>query len=149
MELLSILSFLALKILTYSGWSWIGLRYLARASTAGAARVERAIRFGVLRFAIGFLVGVLFAVVAGLAAPGSAPPATAYLVVVAIVIAVLRWLEWSVIGVLVESLPWERRSFLIGSGGRAAAWRGIGVLLSFATDLGTAFGVGMLGLVPC
>lgn len=140
---LSVVPLAALKLAAYSAWCWLGLRWL----TSRPPTVPRAIRLGLLRVGIGLPLGWGLVFLLTFAAPdqnrlGVSIPALLGGV------AVLRWLEWCLVGAVAVGSGWTVSS-VVGSGPRQQLWRAGGVLLSFATDVGIVSGVAALGLVPC
>lgn len=142
----AVVAFLLLKLVAYAGWCALGYLVIA---PERPARAWRSLRLGAFRLATGFVLGWVYAAALGLAAP---QPTRMGVSVAALVagIAALRWLEWSVVGVLLERADWSAREVLIGRDRwRALGFRAGGVLVSFATDFATVFAIGALDVIPC
>jgi hypothetical protein len=146
MPVAGVLAFLAVKLLAYTAWCWVGLGVLA--APRPGSRIRRAGVLALLRLALGFALGWLLLFGLTAVAPeqnrlGLSLPA----LLVGFVF--LRWLEWSFIGALAAGRASQWRAVLLGTGPREHLWRVGGLAVSFATDLATFFGVGALGLMPC
>lgn len=146
MAILSVLAFLLLKLLAYAGWCALG--YLALAPER-ERRGLRSLRLGAFRLATGFVLGWIYVGALGLGVAGGnrlEVPVPALIVG----IVALRWLEWSVVGVLLERADWGPTDVLLGRRlPLAVGWRAGAVLVSFATDFATVFGIGALEVIPC
>ena len=146
MAILSVFAFLLLKLLAYTGWCALGYLVLA---PERPRRAYRSLRLGAFRLATGFVLGWIYVGALGLGMSGGnklgVPIAALIIGIVA-----LRWLEWSIVGVLLERAEWTPKDVLLGRDlPRATAWRAGGELVSFATDFATVFGIGALEVIPC
>ena len=146
MAILPVFAFLLLKLLAYGGWCALG--YVALAPER-PSRAYRSMRLGAFRLATGFVLGWIYVGALGLGVGGPNRLGVPIAALISGIVA-LRWLEWSIVGVLVERADWGPKDVLLGRDlPRAAGWRAGGVLVSFATDFATVFGVGALEVIPC
>lgn len=122
----------SLKVAAYSAVCHVGLVWVGRRRRLV---LPVALGLGLLRAAMGlvFGVGIFFASAAVLAAtPGStAGPLLAYLAVYVPV----RWIEWSLIALLVAPDARSGPGFLFGADGRDRLWRVLGIVVSCAADV--------------
>lgn len=134
---------LALKLLAYAGWCWVGLRTLTPARPEG----RRALSYGALRLLLGLVLGTGFVALLATFAPERNRLGVSPLALVVGFVA-LRFVEWAVVGLLLTRSAWSARD-VAGAGIGVWLWRAGGVGVSFATDVGALLGVGGLGLMPC
>src|SRR5215475_6944898 len=124
------LVYLGVKFLAYSGWLYFGL-YRLRGSKPG---LGRAAAFGFLRLLMGFFFGVLIYLASSWVVTrlgpglglGLARDVAAYLLVYVPV----RWVEWSIMAVLVSPRPVGPVGMVLGADAGDRGWRAGGILIS-------------------
>lgn len=144
--MVAIALFLALKLLAYSAWCRLALRWLAPSPPAELLR--RAFLLGAVRLGLGLVLGATLVGLLNWVAPESNRLGVSPLLLAGGFVG-LRWLEWSFVGALAARRADSVRGVLIGRGGKEQLWRLGGLGLSFATDAAGALGIGALGLIPC
>ena len=125
--LAGLLSYVGLKLVGYSVWGYVGVQWL---SPGYPTPVRRALALGVLRLLLGWLTGMLvgpFVLVTG---------TRGISVFYFSGLAIVRFLEWAVIGALLppSGASATDRGFL-GGGGPGLVWRVGGILVSYLADL--------------
>jgi len=121
------LSYVALKLVGYGVWGYVGLRWL---SPGYPTPVRKALVLGALRLVLGWVTGILvgpFVLVTG---------TRGISVFYFSGLAIVRFVEWSIIGALLppSGASATDRGFL-GGGGRGLLWRVGGIIVSYLADL--------------
>lgn len=132
--------YIALKLAAYIAWCWVGLSWL-NPQRPGSRRWS-AVKLGLLRFALGLFFGFAIWILVSMVYTKVHASAMAYVVVYV----PIRWVEWSIIGILLEPRSLSLRSFAFSSGGASAAWRLGGIVLSCLADIPIMLEVGGLPL---
>jgi len=116
------------KFLAYSLWCWIGLRMFAPAS----APLQRALKYGALRW----LIGLAFGIAAGIALGSVSRESVTRLYFS--VYTPLRVAEWLIMAIV---LPGERSMASALRSPRVWLWILGGIAVSFASDLASPEGM--------
>ena len=143
MEAVAFAALLAIKLAIYSAWCWLALRFIASTPPSW----KRAMAHGVLRIALGLVLGFSLVVAVGWIAPASNRLGLSAMPLL-VLVAPMRYLEWSVVGMLLLRRERNLRGLFAGPA-RLHAWRVGGVVLSFLTDVGAILGISAAGLIPC
>ena len=94
---MGLIAYIALKYLAYAAWCFVGLSLLS-VSPVG---LSRALGFGLLRMLLGFMFGLFIYLVGSIVYSALIDaPATGLLTYLAVYVPV-RWVEWSIIEILV------------------------------------------------
>ena len=121
-----LVSYVLLKLILYSFWSYVGLRWFdPQQSYPMAGALSRGVGRLVLGWATGIVVGPLV-----LAAAARHQAALFYFTILVAV----RWFEW---GVIQHSIPTSQSGtnvFLTGGSPRGRLWRAMGILVSYLAD---------------
>lgn len=121
-----LISYVLLKLILYSYWSYVGLRWLdPQQPYPMAGALSRGVGRLVLGWATGIVVGPLV-----LAAAGRHQAGLFYFTILAVV----RWFEWGVIQHSIPSAEDHSNVFLAGGSPRGRLWRGVGILVSYLAD---------------
>jgi hypothetical protein len=134
------------KFLAYSFWMWYGL---GRVGRAHAGRIPIALMYGFARLSMGLGIG-LFIWLAGswmTAKLFEAMPERRLLAEVLTYAAVyvpIRWIEWAVFDLVIDSHARTVRGFLFGPTAGSRAWRLGGILISCLADIVVIADVGGL-----
>jgi hypothetical protein len=139
-------AFFAIKLAAYTAWCRLGLRFLA--SPPPDRPAHRALALGLVRLSLGFVLGWLLVVTLTIVAPGQNRLGLSF-PALAVGSFVLRWLVWSFVGALASGHANRPGVVLLGRSSREHLWRIGGVGISYATDVASILGVGVLGLIPC
>jgi hypothetical protein len=118
------LLYVAVKLLAYSAWCWVGLRWLRNSGSISAAA-----GYGIVRLFVGIVFGVVIFF-------SYQPPANNLLAPYIGIYAPVRLLEWLIIAgvfAMKSATPMPR--------GKALLWCLGGILVSFAADLASPEGV--------
>ena len=118
------LLYVVVKLLAYSAWCWVGLRWLRNIGSIGAASA-----YGFLRLFVGIVFGVVIFF-------SYQPPAKNLLAPYLAIYAPIRLVEWLIIAgvfAMKSESPLPR--------GKALLWCLGGILVSFAADLASPEGV--------
>ena len=136
------LLYVALKYLAYTGWCLVGTRTLSSDHSD-----TWALLFGLIRSLMGLFFGVLIYVSSSYIYTNLFPnSAWRDVLTYLMTYAPVRWVEWSIIGVLIAPKPSPLKQFLIGVGAATRWWRLGGVAVSFAVDLPLILALG--GILP-
>jgi hypothetical protein len=120
------LLYVLVKFAAYSFWCWMGLSF------AGRRGWKPALGFGFVRLLIGVFFGAGIFVVGGMAHLNvPAHPWFAYFAVYAPV----RWVEWSIMNLLLQREGASVASFLLGGSWRERLWRLGGIAVSHLADI--------------
>jgi hypothetical protein len=120
------LLYILVKFAAYSAWCAIGLRLVGRAEW------KKALGFGFARLLLGVFFGVSIFVVGGMAHLNvPSHPWLAYCAVYAPV----RWIEWSIMSMLMNRENASFASFLLGRSWRERLWRLGGIAVSHLADI--------------
>ena len=135
-----------IKVLAYSAWCALGIRWLAPTRK----RIE-ALLFGSVRFlfGLGFGIGIYLAaqvLFAGLNEYGIASVRLASVLVYAAVYVPVRWIEWGLIELMLARPRPGLGGFLAGASARARGWRLGGIAISCLADVPIMLAVGGLPL---
>ncbi len=130
--------YVIVKVAAYIAWCWAGLAWL-NPNRPGNRRWS-AVKLGLLRFALGLFFGfVIFITVQMIYRAFDSSVPTYLLVYIPI-----RWVEWSIIGILLEPRSPSLTSFALSSGRASALWRLGGIVLSCLADIPIMIEVGGL-----
>ncbi|MCI0403231.1 MAG: hypothetical protein L0212_06875 [Acidobacteria bacterium] len=121
--------YIAVKVAAYIAWCWAGLAWL-NPQRPGSRRWS-AVKLGLLRFALGLFFGFVIFIGVQMVYQTVHSSVPTYLVVYVPV----RWVEWSIIGLLLEARSPSLRSFVFSSGRKSALWRLGGIVLSCLADI--------------
>ena len=137
------IAYIALKYLAYSAWCFVGLSLLSAFSRGS---LSRAFGFGLLRLSLGLMFGLFIYLVGSILYSALIDaPATGLLTYLAIYVPV-RWVEWSILGVLLAPSGRNLGVFWMGSNTRDRLWRLGGVLISCVADVPMIIVLG--GILP-
>jgi hypothetical protein len=128
---LPIAIYFSAKYAAYAAWCGLGLRWL---DPSRPARRRLALLFGAMRLGLGFLLGFLLWNFPRI--PGFDPETMlgGALPFYFVLFPPMRWLEWSLVALLLDPSSRSRGAFLVGASARARLWRLGGVGLSFLAD---------------
>jgi hypothetical protein len=132
--------YIILKIAAYIAWCWAGLAWLNPQRPGN--RHWSAVKLGLLRFALGLFFGFAIWILVSVVYTKVHSSVLSYVVVYV----PIRWVEWSIIGILLEPEPPSLKSFAFSSGGASAMWRLGGIVLSCLADIPIMIEVGGLPL---
>jgi hypothetical protein len=139
---ITFLVYVVVKYAAYAVWCYIGLRWL----DGGQARLRSALGAGVVRLLLGVFFGLGIFLVGGsmhLNVPHH--PWVSYFAVYVPV----RWVEWSIMSLLVGKGPHSVGSFCFGSSNRERLWRLGGVAVSHLADISLMLsGSGVIEMLP-
>jgi hypothetical protein len=121
-----LLTYLFLKMVGYTLWSYVGLRWFdPKRSSFASGAVGR----GVGRVVVGWITGIMVAPFALVAIGTNHLPLFYFTALV-----VVRWFEWGVIQFSIPSPESGAGVFLHGASQRGREWRIIGILVSYLAD---------------
>ena len=136
-------AYIALKYLAYAAWCFVGLSLLSAISPVSLAR---ALGFGLLRLLLGLMFGLFIYLVGSIVYSALIDaPATGLLTYLAVYVPV-RWVEWSILGLLIAPSARTFSAFWTGSNYRDRLWRLGGVLISCVADIPMIIAFG--GILP-
>ena len=136
------LLYIALKYLAYTGWCLVGIRNLSTERS-----VTWVLLLGLIRSLMGLFFGVLIFVSSSYVYTNLFPNSPGRDVLTYLMTyAPVRWVEWSIIGVLIARTTSPMKQFLIGVGAETRWWRLGGIVVSFAADLPLILTLG--GILP-
>jgi len=126
--------YLALKYLAYSAWCLAGLAMLRPGERLSRSS---AMGLGFLRLLLGFFVGlgIWYASSFVYGRLQTAPAALRTLLTYLAVYVPVRWLEWSVLAVMIEPPGGTLLSFFAGRGAKSRLFRLGGILVSCLADV--------------
>ena len=130
--------YIALKIAAYIAWCWAGLAWL-NPQRPGSRRWS-AVKLGLLRFALGLFFGFAIWILVSMVYTKVHSSVLAY----GLVYVPIRWVEWSIIGILLDPGSPSFTSFAFSSGRASALWRLGGIVLSCLADIPVMIEVGGL-----
>jgi hypothetical protein len=139
---ITFLVYVAVKLAAYTGWCCVGLRWL----DGSVPRFRSALGAGVVRLLLGVLFG-LGIFLAGGSMHLNVPqhPWISYFAVYVPV----RWVEWSIMSLLVGKGPHSFTSFLFGSTSQERHWRLGGIAVSHLADIPLMLsGSGVIEMLP-
>jgi len=129
------------KIIAYCVLCYLGVRLFK--PTAGHP-VAICIALGLLRFGLGLLFALPIYIVSNqVYGQVSAAQAGEALTYIAVYVPV-RWVEWSIMALLVVAGSRSPAGFLLGADGRDRLWRAVGIVTSCAADIPLMLWVGGL-----
>ena len=146
-------SYLALKVLAYSAWMFVGMRAFRR---EGWSRIGTAMGLGILRVLVGLGFGLAIAVASE--AVSDVVRSVSYTEWVSVTAAYLaiyvpvRWIEWGVFDLAPRGDSSWLRGVVMGHGRRTWWWRGGGIVVSCLADIPVILALGgipMLGSFLC
>ena len=136
------LLYIALKCLAYTGWCLVGTRTLCLEHSGAWA-----LPLGLIRSLMGLFFGVLIYVSSSYIYTNVFPNSAWRDVLTYVMTYVpVRWVEWSIIGVLIAPKTSPLKQLIIGVGAATRWWRLGGVVVSFAADLPLILALG--GILP-
>ena len=140
---MGIIAYIALKYLAYAGWCFVGLSLLSAVSPVS---LLRPMGFGLLRLLLGFVFGLFIYLVGSIVYSALIDaPGTGLLTYLAVYVAV-RWVEWSILGILIAPSARTFGTFWTGSNDRDRLWRLGGVIISCVADVPMIIAFG--GILP-
>lgn len=135
--------YVVLKYVAYAWWCSVGLRLFNRALRA---RVAAALGFGLLRLVIGLFFGFIIASLSTwIYTTFSSVSEKSVLIYLSVYVPV-RWIEWSILGVVIAPGARTLKSFLIGLNRISRGWRLGGIMFSCLADIPIIVSMG--GVVP-
>jgi len=124
--------YLGVKFAAYALWCWLGLRLF---QSARASRAAMAIALGLLRSAMGLGFGVAIWLIGSLVYTAlSHVPATSALTYLLVYVPI-RWLEWSLIVLLICPPCRSLKGFFLGRAKADRLWRLGGIFISCLSDI--------------
>lgn len=140
---MGLIAYIALKYLAYAAWCFVGLSLLSAISPVS---LSRTLAFGLLRLLLGFIFGLFIYLVGSIVYSALIDaPATGLLTYLAVYVPV-RWVEWSIIGILIAPSARKFGVFWTGLNSRDRLWRLGGVLISCVADIPMIIALG--GILP-
>jgi hypothetical protein len=136
----TLIAYGGLKLVAYAAVCWLGLRWVARRPSAAV----RAALLGALRLVMGLVFGVGIFLASAWVVAGTGQGFDAQLLAYALVYVPVRWIEWSLLALLVVPASRSLRGFVLGSDGRDRAWRCVGIVVSCTADVPVLLAVGGL-----
>jgi len=137
------IAYITLKYLAYAAWCFVGLSLL---SAISPVRLSLALGFGLLRLLLGLMFGLFIYLVGSIVYSALIDaPATGLLTYLAVYVPV-RWVEWSILGILIAPSARTFAAFWTGSNDRDRLWRLGGVLISCVADIPMIIAFG--GILP-
>lgn len=120
--------YMAVKFAAYVGWCWLGLKVHNHTTRVPL----KALLFGTLRLGMGMVFGlvlifILANVVFQLSHNSVATYASVYIPV--------RWIEWSLMGILFDRGHRTFKNFLGGSTRKSIYWKAGGIVISCLADV--------------
>ena len=138
-----LIAYLTIKYLAYAAWCFIGLQ-LSLSAVRGT--LARALGLGLLRLLLGLMFGVVIYLLGSIVYSALVElPATGLLTYLAVYVPV-RWVEWSLIAMLIAPASRSFRLFWIGMNSRDRLWRCGGILVSCIADIPMIIALG--GILP-
>jgi hypothetical protein len=136
------------KFLAYSVWMWQGVGPLNRTP---AGRIRLALLYGFARLAMGFSIGLLIWIAGSLASSWfhrlmPDHRALGDVVTYASVYVPVRWFEWALFDLVIDSRARSVRGFFLGRTARNRAWRLGGIAISCLADIPVIADVGGLAV---
>jgi hypothetical protein len=125
---LTFLLYLVVKYAAYTGWCYVGIRWLG----ARPATLRSALGAGLVRLLLGVFFGLgIFLMGGSLHWNMPRYPWLSYLAVYAPV----RWVEWSILSLVVAGRPHSFGTFVFGFSRRERLWRLGGIVVSHLADI--------------
>lgn len=136
MEGLGFLAYSLIKFGAYVGWSAFGAKLHGHTNRI----FLKGLLFGVVRMFMGIGFGLAIFVLANviIGAAGS-QPATYF-----IVYPPVRWVEWSLLALMLDTQPASFKAFLGGSSKKSIYWKCGGIVISCLADIPVLLAVGGL-----
>lgn len=129
-----------LKYLSYA--AWCGL--LSRAYNPERRLWRTAWGLGIVRLFIGIIVGAILTY-SGIQIEFG----THYVFTWVALMLPVRWLEWSVMALILAKSGFDPAKFLLGVNGKLRAWQLGGIVVSFATDFLMMMAAGSIRAMIC
>lgn len=131
------------KFLAYSVWCYFGLRAFRPQS---ALAPGRAIIYGAIRLSLGFFFGILIYLLSSALITSLAPGLPENFITYLAVYVPVRWIEWTIIAVLILPGPISPSRWIAGNGGTDRLWRLGGIVISCLADIPLIVSMG--GVIP-
>jgi hypothetical protein len=122
-------NYVLLKLILYSFWCTVGI-WMFRNATGN--ELWGGIKFGAFRTGIGIITGVSFTLIAHT----FDSPAYNNESLMRVILIPTRWMEWSIIAVILQKLKFfdSLRDFFLGKNLKDRLWRVLGIVVSFGID---------------
>jgi len=131
------------KLIAYCAWCYFGLRLFR---PEDLRRSGRAVIYGTIRLSLGFFFGVLIYFLSS-AVITSLPPSVPENVITYVAVYVpVRWVEWSIMAMLVLPGPLSLAERVAGTGRNDRLWRLGGIAISCVADIPLIASLG--GVIP-
>jgi len=131
------------KLIAYCAWCYFGLRLFR---PEDLRRSGRAVIYGTIRLSLGFFFGVLIYFLSS-AVITSLPPGVPENVITYLAVYVpVRWVEWSIMAMLVLPGPLSLAERVAGTGRNDRLWRLGGIAISCVADIPLIASLG--GVIP-
>ncbi len=141
--IMGFIAYITLKYLAYVAWCFIGLHLLTSYSRG---TLPRALGIGLIRLLMGLIFGVVIYLIGSMVYSALIDlPATDLLTYLVVYVPV-RWLEWSIIAMLVAPAARKFSWFWLGLNTRDRLWRCGGILISCVADIPMIIALG--GILP-
>ena len=129
--------YFAVKFCAYVGWSTYGVKLHGHTNRI----FLKGLLFGILRVLMGYVIGlVAIAFLANVVfVAAKSQPATYF-----IVYPPVRWVEWSLLGLMLDTQRASFKSFLGGSSRRSIYWKLGGIVISCLADIPVLLAIGGL-----
>ena len=131
------------KFLAYSVWCYFGLRTFRPQS---ALAPGRAIIYGAIRLSLGFFFGILIYLLSSALITSLAPGLPENFITYLAVYVPVRWIEWTIIAVLLLPGPISPSRWIVGNGRTDRLWRLGGIAISCLADIPLIVSMG--GVIP-
>jgi hypothetical protein len=136
MEGLAFLVYAVVKFGAYVGWSSYGVKLHGHTNRI----FLKGLLFGILRVAMGIFFGVAIFILANIViGVARSQPATYFIVYIPV-----RWVEWSLLGLMLDTQRASVKAFFGGSSRRSIYWKLGGIVLSCLADIPVLLAVGGL-----
>jgi hypothetical protein len=135
--------YFAAKFIAYCVWCYVGLRLFR---SGDKLSIPRALGYGTVRFAMGFLFGIAIffigSMVVQLPGTGLSESFVTYLAAYVPV----RWIEWTIMSVLILPGRGYLSEWIVGAGRTDRLWRLGGIAISCLADIPLIASLG--GVIP-
>jgi hypothetical protein len=135
--------YLVIKLLAYCIWCFVGLRMFQSDARFLPAK---AIGFGVIRFFMGFFFGIAIYFLGSLSLTVLGSGLQQNIVTYLLVYVPVRWIEWSIMSLMLASSVPHTSSWLLGWNFHDRRWRAGGIFISCLADIPLIASLG--GLLP-
>ena len=136
MEGIGFLVYSGIKFAAYVGWSTFGVTLHGHTNRV----FVKGFLFGALRMFMGIFFGVGIFILANVVIGVSkSQPATYFIVYIPV-----RWIEWSLLGLWLDTQPASIKAFLGGSSRKSIYWKLGGIVISCLADIPVLVAVGGL-----